>query len=113
MHAPPRRTVGFYGAIPGGTSFAVPQGSLSTNNSTGTGFGWTVDITGGTNVIIIGNDGRGIGSGGSAPFTISYSGNNSCLKSTSPSSTAGSPAGGSYPTSTGTSGSNTSSGGHS
>jgi len=111
MHAPPRRTVNFYGAIPGGTSFTVPQDSLSTNNSTGTGFDWTVDITGGTNVLLIGNDGRGIGSGGSAPFTISYSGNNNCLKSTSPSSTAGSPAGGSYPTST--SGSDTSSGGRS
>jgi hypothetical protein len=28
----------------------IPQGSLSTNNNTGTGFNWTVDITGGTDI---------------------------------------------------------------
>ncbi|KAI9438584.1 hypothetical protein H4582DRAFT_2111468 [Lactarius indigo] len=93
-------TVNFYGVIPGGNSFNIPQGSLSTNTDTGTGFNWTVDITGGTNVFIVAGDDRGIGSGGSAPFTVSYSANSSCLSSTSPSSTAGSPAGGSYPTST-------------
>jgi hypothetical protein len=113
-NAPPHRTVNFYGAIPGGISFAIPQGTLSTTNDTGTGFEWTVDITGGTNVLLVGGDARGLGSGGSAPFTISYSGNTSCINSTSPSSTAGSPAGGTYPTSTssGSSGS-TGSGNHS
>ena len=98
--ARPRRTVNFYGTIPGGTSFAIPQGSLSTNNDTGTGFNWTVDIAGGTNILLIGSDDRGIGSGGSAGFTIAYAANNSCLNNNSPSSTAGNPAGGSYPTST-------------
>jgi hypothetical protein len=93
-------TVNFYGTIPGGTSFVIPQGSLSSNNNTGTGFNWTVDITGGTNVLLIGSDDRGIGSGGSAAFIISYATNSSCLSSSSPSSTAGNPAGGSYPTST-------------
>ncbi|KAI0000168.1 hypothetical protein BJV74DRAFT_146232 [Russula compacta] len=93
-------TVNFYGVIPGGTSFAIPQGSITTNNVTGTGFDWLVDITGGTNLLLVGSDDRGIGSGGSAPFTISYAQNSSCLNSNSPSSTAGSPAGGSYPTST-------------
>jgi hypothetical protein len=107
----PCRSVSFYGTIPGGTSFLIPQGSVSTNNNTGTGFNWTVDITGGTNVLLIGNDDRGIGSGGSAAFTISYATNNSCLDSNSPSSTAGSPAGGSYPTST--SGSSTGNDSHS
>ncbi|KAI9438586.1 hypothetical protein H4582DRAFT_2076217 [Lactarius indigo] len=93
-------TVNFYGVIPGGNSFNIPQGPLSTNTVTGTGFSWTVDITGGTNILIIGGDDRGIGSGGVAPFTVAYSVNSTCLNSTSPSSTAGSPAGGSYPTST-------------
>ncbi|KAH9074155.1 hypothetical protein EDB83DRAFT_2656619 [Lactarius deliciosus] len=105
-------TVNFYGVIPGGNSFNIPQGSLSTNTDTGTGFNWTVDITGGTNIFIVAGDDRGIGSGGSAPFTVAYSANSSCLSSGSPSSTAGSPAGGSYPTST-SSPSSGSSGGHS
>ncbi|KAH9171382.1 hypothetical protein EDB89DRAFT_2243560 [Lactarius sanguifluus] len=105
-------TVNFYGVIPGGNSFNIPQGSLSTNTDTGTGFNWTVDITGGTNIFVVAGDDRGIGSGGSAPFTVAYSANSSCLSSNSPSSTAGSPAGGSYPTSTSSSPSG-SSGGHS
>ncbi|KAF8258154.1 hypothetical protein EI94DRAFT_1755449, partial [Lactarius quietus] len=73
-----RGTVNFYGVIPGGDAFNIPQSSLSTNNSTGTGFSWTVDITGGTNILIIGGDGRGIGTGGVAPFTVAYSANNTC-----------------------------------
>jgi hypothetical protein len=93
------RTVNFYGTIPGGTSFAIPQGSLSTTNATGTGFNWTVDIAGGTNVLLIGNDDRGIGAGGVAAVTIAESMDSSCLNNNSPSSTAGNPAGGSYPTS--------------
>ncbi|KAH8987813.1 hypothetical protein EDB92DRAFT_1801048 [Lactarius akahatsu] len=105
-------TVNFYGVIPGGNSFNIPQGSLSTNTDTGTGFNWTVDITGGTNIFVVAGDDRGIGSGGSAPFTVAYSANSSCLSGSSPSSTAGSPAGGSYPTSTSSSPSG-SSGGHS
>jgi hypothetical protein len=109
---PPCRTVNFYGTIPGGTSFTIPQGSLSTDNNTGTGFNWTADIAGGTNVLLIGSDDRGIGSGGSAGFTIAYAANNSCLNNNSPSSTAGNPAGGSYPTSTSES-SNNGSGSHS
>ncbi|KAH9031670.1 hypothetical protein EDB85DRAFT_1891060 [Lactarius pseudohatsudake] len=68
--------------------------------SPGTGFSWTVDISSGTNILIIGGDDRRIGSGGVAPFTVAPSVNSSCLNSTSPSSTAGNPAGGSYPTST-------------
>ncbi|KAH9171379.1 hypothetical protein EDB89DRAFT_1887153 [Lactarius sanguifluus] len=105
-------TVNFYGVIPGGNSFIMPQGPLSTNNVTGTGFSWTADISSGTNILIIGGDDRGIGSGGVAPFTVAPSVKSSCLNSTSPSSTAGNPAGGSYPTSTSSSPSG-SSGGHS
>ena len=99
LHITAYSTVNFYGVIPGGNSFNIPQSSLSTNNDTGTGFNWTVDITGGTNMFVVAGDDRGIGSGGSAPFTVAYSANNSCLSSASPSSTAGNPAGGSYPTS--------------
>ncbi|KAI0252516.1 hypothetical protein BJV78DRAFT_1124573 [Lactifluus subvellereus] len=92
-------TVKFYGVIPGGNSFNIPQGSLSTDTNTGTGFNWVVDIAGGTNILVVAGDDRGIGAGGSAPFTVAYASNGSCLTSNSPSSTAGSPAGGSYPTS--------------
>jgi hypothetical protein len=112
-HVPPCRTVSFYGTIPGGTSFAIPQGSLSSNTDTGTGFNWTVDIAGGTNVLLVANDDRGTGSGGSAGNVIAYSSNNSCLNNNSPSSTAGNPAGGSYPTSTSDSSNNNGSGSHS
>ncbi|KAH9003382.1 hypothetical protein EDB86DRAFT_2354143 [Lactarius hatsudake] len=92
-------TVNFYGVIPGGNSFKIPQGPLSTDTN-GTGFNWIVDISSATSIIIIGGDDRGVGSGGAATYTVDYSGNSSCLNSTSPSSTAGTPAGGSYPTST-------------
>ena len=108
-------TVTFYGVIPGGDTFNIPQGSLSTVDPNisgptqpGTGFSWTVDITGGTNILLVGSDDRGIGSGGTAPFTVAYSTNTSCLNRTSPSSTVGNPAGGSYPTSTGDSSSGSS-----
>lgn len=50
-------------------------------------------------MILVGGDGRGIGTAGSAPYTINP-GDNTCLSDVSPSSTAGSPAGGAYPTST-------------
>ncbi|KAI0052110.1 hypothetical protein FA95DRAFT_1553783 [Auriscalpium vulgare] len=93
-------TVSFVGVIPGGDSFNIPTGTLSTNPDTGTGFNWTVDVRGGTNMFIVGNDDRGFGAGGSAPYTISYASDSSCLQNASPSSTAGSPAGGSYPTNT-------------
>ena len=109
------RTVTFYGVIPGGDTFNIPQGSLSTVDPNisgptqpGTGFSWTVDITGGTNILLVGSDDRGIGSGGTAPFTVAYSTNTTCLNRTSPSSTVGNPAGGSYPTSTGDSSSGSS-----
>ena len=85
------RTVNFYGTIPGGTSFAIPQGSLSSNNVTGTGFNWTVDIASGTNILLIGNDDR-VGSGGYVEVTIAPYVDTSCLNNNSPSSTAGNPA---------------------
>jgi hypothetical protein len=105
-HIPPCRAVNLYGTIPGGTSFPIPQGSLSSNNNTGTGFNWTVNIVGGTHVLLFGNDDEGVGSGGFAAITIIDSMNDTCLNSNSPSSTAGNPAGGTYPTSTSKSSSN-------
>ncbi|KAF8257137.1 hypothetical protein EI94DRAFT_1709540 [Lactarius quietus] len=76
----------FYGLIPGGTSFFIPQGYYSTNNNTGTGFSWTVDVAGGTDVLVIGSDDRGFGSGGEADFTVASSTNTFCLSGSSPSS---------------------------
>ena len=107
---PPCRTVNFYGTIPGGTAFTIPQGSLSSNNQTGTGFNWTVDVAGGIDVLLIGNDDSGIAAGGHVEYTTANSVNSSCLNNNSPSSTAGSPAGGSYPTSAGKSSGNGSGG---
>ncbi|KAI0261650.1 hypothetical protein BC834DRAFT_895258 [Gloeopeniophorella convolvens] len=106
-------TVNFWGVIPGGNSFTIPPGPLSTNLDTGTGFNWTVDINGGTNMFVVAGDDRGIGAGGSAPFTVAYSADASCLNGSSPSSTPGNPAGGSYPTSTSGASTGGGSGGHS
>jgi len=96
------RSVYFYGTILGGTSFPI-QGSLHGINDTdigfnGVGFNWTINIASGTQVLLIGSDDRGIGSGGKALFTIEDSPSNTCVNSNSPSSTAGVPPG-SYPTS--------------
>ncbi|KAE9409676.1 hypothetical protein BT96DRAFT_962255 [Gymnopus androsaceus JB14] len=106
----------FFGIIPGGDSFIIPEvGINTTTDGTGTGFSWTPNIREGTILNIVGNDNRGNGTGGSSSVTVSQNlqNDNSCLNSTSPSSTAGSPAGGSYPTSTSgaSTGSSSSSGG--
>jgi hypothetical protein len=97
-------TPSFFGIIPGGQSFQIPAGPITDESAQGlgTGFSWTPDVRTGTQVILTSGDNRGIGSGGSSPFTVGGGTTNSdsCLNSTSPSSTPGSPAGGSYPTST-------------
>ena len=103
------RTPNFQGVIPGGQSFSIPVGETSTKVGSGVGFNWTPDVRIGTTFLLVGGDDRGLGVAGSNLFTIQQ-GASSCLNSTSPSSTAGSPAGGSYPTSTDGSGT---SGGHS
>ncbi|KAI0346612.1 hypothetical protein BDW22DRAFT_1352763 [Trametopsis cervina] len=100
----------FAGIIPGGQSLMVPQGSLTTVPEQGLGFSWTPSIRAGTTVLIIAGDNRGIGSGGSSTYIIGF-GDGSCLDSGSPSSTPGSPAGGSYPTSTSGAGTGGSTGG--
>ncbi len=101
----------FIGIIPGGESFTVPgSDNLTQVASQGTGFSWTPNIRGGTTLLLVGGDSGGIGTGGSVLNTVSNGINNdgSCLSDDSPSSTPGTPAGGSYATST--SGSGTGSG---
>ncbi len=66
----------------------------------GTGFSWKPSLRSGTTLILIAGDNRGMGTGGSILNVVSAGTNQdgSCLSNTSPSSTPGSPAGGSYPT---------------
>ncbi|OBZ67574.1 hypothetical protein A0H81_12403 [Grifola frondosa] len=90
----------FQGVIPGGQSFDIPQGSLTTVASEGLGFNWTPSVRTGTTLLLVGGDNRGLGSAGSVFYIVSQGTSTSCLNDTSPSSTPGSPAGGSYPTST-------------
>ncbi|KAM5533380.1 hypothetical protein V8D89_012930 [Ganoderma adspersum] len=97
--ADPQGTPNFQGVIPGGQSFSIPVGETSTKVGSGVGFNWTPDVRISTTFLLVGGDDRGLGVAGSNLFTIQQ-GSTSCLNSTSPSSTAGSPAGGSYPTST-------------
>ena len=88
--------------IPGGQSFSIPEDQITNVQSQGTGFTWIPSLRGGTTLIIVGGDSRGNGTAGSSLGTVSAGpfNNGTCLTSTSPSSTPGSPAGGSYPTST-------------
>ncbi|KAG5652090.1 hypothetical protein H0H81_006353 [Sphagnurus paluster] len=94
-------TPNFLGLIPGGQSFAIPESEITNVPSQGTGFSWTPSLRGGTTLIIVGGDARGNGTAGSSLNTVSNGPNNigTCLSDASPSSTPGSPAGGSYPTS--------------
>ncbi|KAF9043598.1 hypothetical protein BDZ89DRAFT_1155990 [Hymenopellis radicata] len=103
----------FIGIIPGGESFTVPgSDNLTQVASQGTGFSWTPNIRGGTTLLLVGGDSRGIGTGGSTLNTVSNGINNdgSCLSNDSPSSTPGTPAGGSYATGTSGTGSGSSGG---
>ncbi|KAF8166705.1 hypothetical protein BJ912DRAFT_1025856 [Pholiota molesta] len=104
-------TPNFLGIIPGGESFAIPEGPITNVTEQGTGFTWKPPLRGGTTLILVGGDARGNGTAGSALNSVSSGINNdgSCLSDSSPSSTPGSPAGGSYPTSN--SGGTTGSGG--
>ncbi|KAF7344597.1 hypothetical protein MSAN_01941800 [Mycena sanguinolenta] len=100
----------FQGVIPGGISFEIPEGAITQVAEEGTGFNWTVPLHGMTIFLLVAGDDRGNGTGGSTLYLVNsgINNNNSCLDSTSPSSTAGNPAGGIYPTSTSTSSSSTS-----
>jgi hypothetical protein len=89
------------GVIPGGQSFAIPQSQISDVANQGTGFSWTPSVRGGTTLIVVAGDNRSPGNGGSFSTLVSTGTDPSasCLNNTSPSSTPGSPAGGSYATS--------------
>ncbi|EED83131.1 predicted protein [Postia placenta Mad-698-R] len=90
----------FQGVIPGGQSFSIPESNFSTVPEEGYGFDWTPSVRIGTTVILVGSDNSGAGTGGSGLYIVSQGSSQSCLDASSPSSTPGSPAGGTYPTST-------------
>lgn len=87
--------------IPGGQCFSIKE------EFSGNGFNCTVPVRAGTTVLLVGGDGRGIGSGGWEQMVIKPSNNQACLDSSSPSSTpspssaSSSPVGGASPTSSG------------
>lgn len=93
-------TPSFQGVIPGGQSFSIPEGQITQVSGQGTGFSWTPSVREGSTLIVVAGDDRGLGTGGSGLYTVSQGiyPNSSCLTTTSPSSTIGSPAGGTYPT---------------
>ncbi|KZT69906.1 hypothetical protein DAEQUDRAFT_725867 [Daedalea quercina L-15889] len=93
-------TPSFQGVIPGGQSFSIPESNFSTVAEEGYGFTWTPSVRIGTTLLLVGGDNRGPGTGGSGLYIVSQGSTQDCLNSNSPSSTPGSPAGGSYPTST-------------
>ncbi|KAI0720720.1 hypothetical protein C8T65DRAFT_273208 [Cerioporus squamosus] len=103
----PQGTPQFQGVIPGGQSFDIPVGSTSTETGKGIGFNWTPAVRISTTLLLLGGDDRGPGIAGSNIYTLQQGNSQSCLNGSSPSSTPGSPAGGSYPTSTDGSGVNT------
>jgi len=93
-------TPNFQGVIPGGESFSIPVGTITNATDMGTGFQWTPAVRAGATLIVVAGDDRGLGTGGSGLYSVSAGlyPNSSCITNTSPSSTAGPPAGGSYPT---------------
>ncbi|KAF8524402.1 hypothetical protein BU17DRAFT_42883 [Hysterangium stoloniferum] len=78
--------------IPGGQSSLVPVGTTSPADGGTTGFPWTPNVRAGTNIILVAGDNRGPGTGGSVNIAVG-NGADSCINATSPSSTAGTPAG--------------------
>ena len=97
----PRSTPTFSGVIPGGELFDIPKGALKVIYGF-TGFDWTPSVRAGTSLILVGNDDRGVGSGGSTTLTVGQGDalNDTCLNDASPSSTPTPAAGGLYPSST-------------
>ncbi|KAF9219529.1 hypothetical protein BS17DRAFT_717307 [Gyrodon lividus] len=93
-------TPNFQGVIPGGQSFSIPVGQVTQVANEGYGFNWTPSVRAGSTLMIVAGDNRGLGTGGSEPYSVQAGlyPNSSCLTDNSPSSTAGPPAGGAYPT---------------
>lgn len=86
--------------VPGGQSFVVPEGAITTN-SDGTGFSWAPSFVNGTAFVLVGGDNRGNGTGGSGTYTIKPSTNTvHCSSTTSSSIASGTFVGTTYPTMT-------------
>jgi len=68
------RTPNFLGVIPGGQSFAVPAGDITTVPEQGTGFSWKPPLRGGTTLFLLGGDNRGNGTGGSNLSLVGFCG---------------------------------------
>ncbi|KAI0739049.1 hypothetical protein C8Q80DRAFT_226122 [Daedaleopsis nitida] len=96
----PQGTPNFQGVIPGGQSFSIPVGQTSTVSGQGVGFNWTPSVRTGTTLLLVAGDDSKLGAAGSNTYNIQQGDSSSCLDNSSPSSTPGSPAGGSYPTNT-------------
>lgn len=94
----PDRQVTFWATIPGGDNFVIPNsGTFQDKGSSA--INWTPQIRTGVNVVVVAGDNRGFGSGGSFQVAMQPgNGTTSCIDGSSPVSTAGPPAGGSYPT---------------
>ena len=60
----PHRTPSFLSVIPDGAFGSIPLGRIDTQTGLGTGFTWRPPVTASTNLIIVGSDNRGTGSGG-------------------------------------------------
>jgi len=91
--------VTLYGIIPGGDSFAIDM-SGATAADGGMGINWTPNVPAFTDIMLMGGDARGRGSGGSTGLINVASGPSECLAGDHPMSTPGTPAGGVYPTDT-------------
>ena len=81
--------------IPGGQSSPLAITNPGPQQGSTTGFSWTPDVRAGTNIILVAGDARGVGTGGSVSLIVGFNANqdSSCLSGSSPSSTAGTPAG--------------------
>ncbi|KAM6490682.1 hypothetical protein JOM56_014025 [Amanita muscaria] len=76
-------TPSFVGVIPGGLSFPISEESgisiIATTPIEEIGFSWLPRIREGTQLVIVGGDNRGLGTGGQVPYTIAHSDNSSCV----------------------------------
>ncbi|KAF8531129.1 hypothetical protein JB92DRAFT_2853649 [Gautieria morchelliformis] len=81
--------------IPGGQSSRIDIVNSGPALGGTTGFSWTPNLRAGATILLVAGDARGPGTGGSINTAVGNSptGNSSCLDSSSPSSTAGTPAG--------------------
>ncbi|KAH7096666.1 hypothetical protein BKA62DRAFT_774995 [Auriculariales sp. MPI-PUGE-AT-0066] len=103
--------VTIYGIIPGGDSFAIDMSGATTLDGS-LGINWTPNIPPFTDIIFMGGDDRGRGSGGSTDRVNIQSGpNKDCLTGDYPLSTVGTPAGQVFPTDSSVSTPNSGSGG--